>query len=127
LTPGIDVESRRLARIVNACDLRLRRVWEVLRSESKAWQRQGEALVNVHSMIAGDHVGIIDAQQLSEGVPGEGNILEGIFLGASHARDEQQTCRQGKPDYVERHNPKAIGPTAMLHASRRLSGEKSRI
>ena|SRR6516164_6482628 len=75
-------------------------------------------------MITGDHVGIIDTQQLSKGVPGEGNILEGILLGASHARDKQQACREGKPDYVERYNRKAIGATTVPQAFRRLSGEK---
>ena len=78
-------------------------------------------------MITGDHVAIIDAEQLSKVITREGNILEGILLGASHARDEQKACRQSKPDHFERYNRKAIGLAAIPQASRRLSGEKSRI
>ena len=98
----VDVESSGVRGIVDPGDLRLHRVRKILRSEYGRPQIQSESLVDGCSVIAGDHreecVGIIDAQQLSKGVSREGNNLEGILLGACHARDEQQACRQGKPD-----------------------------
>ncbi len=73
---GIDIEPVGKAPVVDSDDLRLGGSGEILRSEI-IWEGKDEPLVDVSSMITGDHLKIVDAQQLGERVAWEDDCPEG--------------------------------------------------
>src|SRR5258708_6322669 len=83
---GIVIERVGEAPVVNSNHLRLRGIGEILRSES-VWEGKDETLVDVSAVITGDHIKIVDAEQLGERVAREKDGLEGksrfLFLSIS--------------------------------------------
>ncbi len=78
---GIDIEPVGKAPVVDSNHLCLRGIGKILRSEIER-EGENETLVDVCAMITGDHLKIVDAEQLGERVAWKNDCLEAkaVFL-----------------------------------------------
>jgi hypothetical protein len=94
LSVGIDVEARSLVVVVDADDLGLGRVREVFVSKG-ARPDSREPLVDSCTMVAGDGVGIVDAEGLGKRIAG---VLNGFEFVGRRPILSTWACREGRPD-----------------------------
>src|SRR5580700_81926 len=93
---GVNVESHRFTRAVDAYNLRLDRTWKVLGREG-ARQHQGKPVVGHHGTVAEvtrDHRAVVDSEQLCKiWVRRACDRLNGIAATPNRRRQQERHCQ----------------------------------